>query len=708
MRRLKVWAKLSLGFGLVFTLMFISVAVGLNSSNNAGTAIDFATGPVSESMSNVITVNDAHLALVYEVQKFRDSESEEQWKKVESAIQKEEALMQKTEALVNEFPQLTATKENLPSVRERFMKYCAAIRKNHDVVAEKTKKINELSAAREKNITAVRNFIAYLSPSVDKDIANNDMVSTARGYKVLLMANEILEHVLFCRAEVATAIYSKNYDEEKKNQILGYIGEIKKKIDAIAAISSRPETVELLGKISKAYSDWRTTVIHYFDVAETLKEVVAECIKLDAESAKGMESMINLISSRVSSITNDALATLDVARMTLIIGSLLALFFGIVIAFIITKAITSPLQRIVSIAQRAGTGDLTIKKSDFKYDGKDEIGILVDAVSSMVIEQGNATRNIIKVAGMLSAEAQNLAAISEETNASMEEIGASVIEINRLSETNGAALEESNAGIEEMSSGVSMVAQSSSEGADNVQATGEVSQKAVAMVEDVIKDMNSVGKKSNQNEEQIRKLAESVEQISSFVTVITNIADQTNLLALNAAIEAARAGEAGRGFAVVADEVRKLAEESSNAAKNVSQLISSLQVNARAAIDGTVESVDIVNKTLKRAAEAQLALNDAIKRMISVNEMIHNIASVAEEQAASSKEMAASIDTVTKGMNEVGRRIESVQDSTKGASAASENVAKTAETLNQLAEELSRLLEGFKVDDSPVLAIGGK
>lgn len=372
---------------------------------------------------------------------------------------------------------------------------------------------------------------------------------------------------------------------------------------------------------------------------------------------------------------------------------------SLVLAIYIVKMITKPLRRLELIAGRAENGDLTIKYSDFQYDSKDELGMVVKAMSAMVSNQAEVTSKTIAVAKRVSDESESIAALSEQTSASVQEIVAAVSEVNNLSENNSGALQESNAGIEEMAAGASTVAQSASNGAEGVAETGRMSEKAVEMVKHVIDEMQNVGDRSRENETEIRKLAESVEHISGFVNVITSIADQTNLLALNAAIEAARAGEAGRGFAVVADEVRKLAEESGSAAKSISELISGLQENAKGAIEGTVESAKIIGVTLSSSADAQKALLEANSKLQVVNEGIQNIAAVAEEQAASSKEMASSLDVVTKGTVEVVTRLQSVKNSTDDAGKASENLANSAQNLELLSNGLVEILSHFKVEE---------
>jgi methyl-accepting chemotaxis protein len=286
----------------------------------------------------------------------------------------------------------------------------------------------------------------------------------------------------------------------------------------------------------------------------------------------------------------------------------------------------------------------------------------------------------------------------------MEKVNVIIDQVTTLSRNNGEALERCNAGVEEMSAGADTVANSATDSASFIAQTTEISNKAIKTVNKVITGMHDVGKNAKESEEKIRHLVASVENVSSFVSVITGIADQTNLLALNAAIEAARAGEVGRGFAVVAEEVRKLAEESARAAQKVREIIVGLQAEAHESIKATTIAGQKLVDTLKQAEQAQSELDEALNKINKANDSLQNIAAVAEEQAASSKEMASAIDGATKMTVEMVDMILSIRTSAEETTIRAQGLTEQSSAMTTSARTLTDVLTRFKLRPANELA----
>jgi methyl-accepting chemotaxis protein len=473
-------------------------------------------------------------------------------------------------------------------------------------------------------------------------------------------------------------------------------------IDPYAGLESNMNGADraLADNVNTAVDNWNAAAVAYLETKAKFQQLLNDTVPFRNLMNQSFDKLEATAGDMTVAEAQDAHGYIQQTQFVTLAGSILAIVIGILIALLITRSITDPIARLVAVMNRAAQGDLTITRADCKYAGRDEIGKLIDAFSIMAASIAKVLDHIVTLSGKLGDSAQNLAALSEETNAAMEEVKASIDQVSQLSQENGMALESNNAMVEEIAAGANTVAQSATDGAASVATTSTVADKAVAMVTEVIKEMDDMAHKSNTNETLIRNLAESIDKITGFVSVITSIADQTNLLALNAAIEAARAGEAGRGFAVVADEVRKLAEESGRSAQNIRDLITTREPNSKSAIEGIIESVEVVRSTQKNARSAEEQLGEAMGEMSSANSAIQNIAAVAEEQAASSKEMADALDRLTHATMEVDERVQSVRNSTGETAQASEGVARTAQDMTNFADELRTELSHFKLRET--------
>ncbi len=278
--------------------------------------------------------------------------------------------------------------------------------------------------------------------------------------------------------------------------------------------------------------------------------------------------------------------------------------------------------------------------------------------------------------------ASQASAIADRVAAASEELAAQVEEVSRGAEIQRERVESTASAMTEMNSTVAEVARSASDASGQGAQTREQAESGSALVNKVVTSINEVNTISLRLQDNMETLGQQVENIGSVMNVISDIADQTNLLALNAAIEAARAGEAGRGFAVVADEVRKLAENTMNATKEVGDNIVAIQQFAR-------NNVTEVGVAVKNAAEATALANEsgeALKGILvlasTTSDVVASIATAAEEQSAASEEITQAID-------EINRLVAETTDGMIQSSSAVQDLSRTA-------QELKRVMEGLR------------
>ena len=305
--------------------------------------------------------------------------------------------------------------------------------------------------------------------------------------------------------------------------------------------------------------------------------------------------------------------------------------------------------------------------------------------------------NVSSTAGSVSAASQQMSATSEETGKATGEIAQAINEVAEGAERQARMAEEAKRSAEEIARAVAESAHNAERTAEVATNAHAVAQQGVDAAQKATDAMRSVSTSSQEVTHAISELAEKSERIGTIVHTITGIAEQTNLLALNAAIEAARAGEQGRGFAVVAEEVRKLAEDSQQAAHEISELIGTMQAETTNAVavveDGAQRTHDGV-MVVQQAREAFLSIGQAVEDM---DARIAQIAAAAEQISASATSMQTSVGKVAAVAEQSSASTEEVSASSEETSASAQQIAASSHELASNAEALNALVAQFKL-----------
>ncbi len=347
--------------------------------------------------------------------------------------------------------------------------------------------------------------------------------------------------------------------------------------------------------------------------------------------------------------------------------SLFTVALGLFMAMFTTRLIARPIQLVVLVARKIAAGDLT--HEDLPFHAADEIGDLARSINEM-------QANLREMIGSVSISIERIATASEQLSA------------NASSQAQGAEFQKGRTdqvaqAMQGMSSTVAEVAENSSHAADASRKAADTARQGGVIVEDTLVKMRVISDSVAQTAKRVEELGKSGHQIGEIIGTIDDIADQTNLLALNAAIEAARAGEHGRGFAVVADEVRKLAERTRRATKEIAQMIQNIQTGTQGAVELIQSGTEQVQLGVASTTRAGASLQQIIQTSEAAGTMVTAIASAAAAQQAATEEISANI--------------EQIAAITQGTVAGAKESATAVHELSALAVELQRIVGKFNV-----------
>jgi len=329
-------------------------------------------------------------------------------------------------------------------------------------------------------------------------------------------------------------------------------------------------------------------------------------------------------------------------------------------------AVIKPVQEAAGVLAELAKGDLTVRvKGEYEGDHamiKDSINQMAESLDHALREVGEAVSATASASSQISSSTEEMAAGAQEQTSQAAEVASAVEEMTKT--------------IVENSKNASDTAGTAKEAKGAAEQGGKVVEETVAGM----KQIADVVKKSAGT---VQELGKSSDQIGEIIGVIDDIADQTNLLALNAAIEAARAGEQGRGFAVVADEVRKLAERTTKATKEIAGMIKKIQVDTKGAVDSMDEGTKKVDAGIVLADKAGASLREIVGISQRVTDMVNQIAAASEEQSSASEQISKNVEGISSVTNESATGVQ--------------QIARAAEDLNRLTENLQTLVNKFKL-----------
>jgi len=460
--------------------------------------------------------------------------------------------------------------------------------------------------------------------------------------------------------------------QEAQNRISVLIDKLRSAQASYAALPAEPEEAALYKAFVATLDSYMQAQNEMMDLSrqnqvDEMRTLINTRIK-DGTDQMGVQlnKLVALNDSYAHAASDEAGKHYSSAITGIIVVAVIAALLTVLLAWLLTRSIVTPLNRAVRAAETIADGNLT---GVIVIDGKDEPARLLGALAAM---QANLRKTIEQIAG----SATQLGAAAEELSTVTEEASRGLQQQNNEIEQAATAVNEMTAAVEEVASNAVSTSEASSE---STQAAREGRDRVVETV-DAIQTMTQDVQNTSL---MIEGLAAQGRDIGKVLDVIRAIAEQTNLLALNAAIEAARAGEAGRGFAVVADEVRALAHRTAQSTQEIEKMVAGIQSGTGEAVSSMQQSNQRSQSTLEMARAAGVALEQITQSIHLINERNLVIASASEEQAQVSRE--------------VDRNLVNIRDLATQSSAGANQTSAASHELSRLAVDLNAMVARFVI-----------
>lgn len=627
--------KLGLGFGLVLALTCVLALTGWTS---LGGLIDR-----SNWMSDITQLNAGLTKLrVVRLQYMLTNGDETAAQNVQTTL---ESFAAQQQALISKFK----SPENVKLLKQQaatIAEYQTSLNKMRNAYRTGNSARDTMSA----NAQTAYNLIESISQRVQQ------MELSDQRFEQFQAVTAAKEAFILARYEVRGYTATSNAETEQKA-----VGQIDASIASLKTLNTHFAATQpdALRQLETALTSYRGALMAYknanTDAVQARKEMTDQGTTIVALSEQLYQIQLDRRDAESAQ-----------ARTFQLISTLLALLVGVIAAVIITRQITRPLQETLAVVERIASGDLT---QNVTVTRRDELGVLQQGIARMGVTLRDLISGIRDGVTQIASAAEELSAVTEQTSAG---VNSQKVETDQVA----TAMHEMTATVQEVARNAEEASQAAAAADGEAREGDKVVNEAIAQIERLASEVV-------RSTEAMSVLQQESDKIGSVMDVIKAVAEQTNLLALNAAIEAARAGEAGRGFAVVADEVRGLAQRTQKSTEEIEGLVAGLQNGTQQVSAVMNNSRALTDSSVALTRKAGASLENITRTVSNIQSMNQQIAAAAEQQSAVAEE--------------ISRSIINVRDVSEQTAAASDETAASSVELARLGGQLQQMVSHFRV-----------
>ncbi len=519
----------------------------------------------------------------------------------------------------------------------------------------------------------------------------------------VMLINENQAHINKVSAAVLELMLTT--DAKKMDELRTLISDRAKNFNANMALIEKTnlddkekQKIEDLRAAMKTYREARTAALELAAQnknAEAYAMYLSQVAPLETAALNKCMDLSQYATERANKINSANKAAFTTATHITTVVLLTCIVLLAATGLVITRAITNALQVMVAFCGELSAGDFREKQQ--KLIRKDEFGQLSDSLIQMRNQLRKLMKNINNSAEQLAASSEELTASAEQSAQAASQVAGSITEVARGAELQLRAADDTSVVVQQMSETIQQIVTNANEVAVQTAQAADKANEGTQSVNKAVTQMASIEQTVTASAQVVAQLGERSKEIGQIVDTISGIAGQTNLLALNAAIEAARAGEQGRGFAVVAEEVRKLAEQSQNAAKQIATLISEIQGDT----DKAVSAMNAGTREVKLGAEvvnaSGVAFQEIVAMILKGSNQTKEISVAIEHIAAGSGQIVNSVNEINELSKTASAEAQTVSAATEEQAASMEEVASASQSLSHLAVNLQDDVSKFRI-----------